>query len=189
MAGIDENLDADLEKKPFSIKDIPGNMLHALSGCIFPLIPILIPAGLMLLLGSVLGPNLLNLLPADHDLIVLFIFVGNAGMYFMPVFAAWSAAKYFNTSAPVAMFLGAVLIHPTLMQIVADQTPFTVYGTPMTPVTYSKSVPPVHRIRSGTVLRMVSACIFRSHCVGGVSSPVHDYDHAPHQPVRDRTSG
>lgn len=142
MAGIDENLDADLEKKPFSIKDIPGNMLHALSGCIFPLIPILIPAGLMLLLGSVLGPNLLNLLPADHDLIVLFNFVGNAGMYFMPVFAAWSAAKYFNTSAPVAMFLGAVLIHPTLMQIVADQTPFTVYGIPMTPVTYSSQFLP-----------------------------------------------
>ena len=38
MAGIDENLDADLEKKPFSIKDIPGNMLHALSGCIFTVV-------------------------------------------------------------------------------------------------------------------------------------------------------
>lgn len=141
-AGIDENLDGDLTKKPFSVKDIPNNMLHALSGCIIPLIPILIPAGLMLLLGSLLGPNLLNILPADDDLIVLLNFVGNTGMYFMPVFTAWSAAKYFNTSIPVAMFLGAVLIHPTLLQMVADQTPFTVYGIPMTLVTYSSQFLP-----------------------------------------------
>lgn len=160
MAGIDENLDAALEKKPFSVKDIPGNMLRALSGCIFPLIPILIPAGLMLLLGSVLGPNLLNILPADHDLIVLFNFVGNAGMYFMPVFAAWSAAKYFKTSAPVAMFLGAVLIHPTLMEMVTDQTPFTVYGIPMTLVTYSSQFLP--SIVSVWIMSYVYA-FFRKH--------------------------
>ena len=103
-AGIDENLDGDLGKQKFSLRQIPGSMLRTLQGCVFPIIPIIIPAGLMTLFASMLGPNLFNILPADDDLITLFTFVGNAGMYFIPIFMAWSAAKYFNTSIPVALF-------------------------------------------------------------------------------------
>lgn len=141
-AGIDENLDGDLGKQKFSLRQIPGSMLRTLQGCVFPIIPIIIPAGLMTLFASMLGPNLFNILPADDDLITLFTFVGNAGMYFIPIFMAWSAAKYFNTSIPVALFLGAVLVHPTLLQMVTDGTPFTVYGIPMTLVTYSNQFLP-----------------------------------------------
>lgn len=140
--GIDENLDGDLGKKKLTLKDVPGAMLRTLSGCVFPIIPILIPAGLFSLFASILGPNLLNILPADSDLITLFTFVGNAGYYFIPIFMAWSAAKYFNTSVPVALFLAAVLVHPTLVQMVTDGVEFTVYGIPMTPVTYSNQFLP-----------------------------------------------
>lgn len=142
QAGIDENLDGDLVKKRLTLKDIPGTMLRTLSGCVFPIIPILIPAGLILLIASLLGPNLLNILPADSDFIVLLQFVGNAGYYFMPIFMAWSAAKYFKTSVPVALFLAAILVHPTLTQMVADGTSFTVYGIPMPLVTYSNQFLP-----------------------------------------------
>lgn len=141
-AAIDENLDGDLGKKKLKLKDVPGAMLHALQGCVFPIIPILIPAGLMMLIASLLGPNLLNILPADDNLIVLLNFAGNAGYYFIPIFMAWSAAKYFNTSAPVAMFLAAILVHPTLLQMVEEGTAFTVYGIPMPLVKYTNQFLP-----------------------------------------------
>ena len=141
-AAIDENLDGDLVKQKLTLKQVPGAMLRTLQNCVFPIIPIIIPAGLCSLFASMLGPNLFNILPADHDLITLFTFVGNAGMYFIPIFMAWSAAKYFNTSIPCALFLGAVLVHPTLLQMVTDGTAFTVYGIPMTPVTYTNQFLP-----------------------------------------------
>lgn len=119
---IDENLDGNLGTR-HTAKDIPKMALDALSGCIFPIIPIIIPAGIIQLIASILGPNLLNVLPADSDLITLFTFVGNTGFYFIPIFAAWSASTYFKTSTPIAIFLGAVLIHPTLLQLVTDGTP------------------------------------------------------------------
>lgn len=139
---INENLDGDMGKQKLTLKEIPSAMLRTLQGCVFPIIPIIIPAGLFSLFASMLGPNLFNILPADHDLITLFTFVGNAGMYFIPIFMAWSAAKYFKTSVPVALFLGAVLIHPTLLQMVTDGTSFTVYGIPMTLVTYTSQFLP-----------------------------------------------
>lgn len=139
---VEENLDGSLAKKHLSPKDVPGAMLRTLQGCVFPIIPIMIPAGLMMLIASMLGPNLFNVLPADNDLIVLLNFVGNAGYYFIPIFMAWSAAKYFNTSIPVALFLGAVLVHPTLLQMVEQGTSFTVYGIPMQLVKYSNQFLP-----------------------------------------------
>lgn len=138
---IDENLDGNLGTR-YTAKDIPKMALDALSGCIFPIIPIIIPAGIIQLIASILGPNLLNVLPADSDLITLFTFVGNTGFYFIPIFAAWSASTYFKTSTPIAIFLGVVLIHPTLLQLVTDGTPFTVYGIPMQLVTYSSQFLP-----------------------------------------------
>lgn len=138
---IDENLDGNLGTR-HTAKDIPKMALDALSGCIFPIIPIIIPAGIIQLIASILGPNLLNVLPADSDLITLFTFVGNTGFYFIPIFAAWSASTYFKTSTPIAIFLGVVLIHPTLLQLVTDGTPFTVYGIPMQLVTYSSQFLP-----------------------------------------------
>lgn len=141
-AAIDENLDGALGRQKLTPRQVPGAMLRTLQGCVFPVIPIIIPAGLCTLFASMLGPNLFNILPADHDLITLFTFVGNAGMYFIPIFMAWSAAKYFNTSIPCALFLAAVLVHPTLLQIVSDGQQFTVYGIPMTPVTYTNQFLP-----------------------------------------------
>lgn len=85
---------------------------------------------------------MLNVLPATSDFMVLLTFVGDAGFYFFPVFIAMAASKKFNTSTPIALFLGAILIHPTLVEMVTKGTQFSVYGIPMTLVNYSSQFLP-----------------------------------------------
>lgn len=137
---IDEQLDSPKEK--FSWKELPNKLIDAVSGCVTPILPIITATGIIKLIAALLGESMLNILPADNDFMVLLTFVGNAGFYFFPVFVAWAASKKFKTSTPIALFLGAILIHPTLLEMVNNGTSFTVYGIPMTLVNYSSQFLP-----------------------------------------------
>ena len=137
---IDEKLDDTKEK--FSWKELPNKLIDAVSGCVTPILPIITVTGIIKLIAALLGASMLNLLPADSDFMILMTFVGNAGFYFFPIFVAWSASKKFNTSTPIALFLGAILIHPTLIEMVTNGTAFNVYGIPMTLVNYSSQFLP-----------------------------------------------
>ncbi len=132
----------EVEKKAFTWKDIPKKIMDAVIGSITPIFPVISAAGIIKLLAALLGPSMLGLLPADSDLIVLLTFVGDAGFYYFPVYVAWSAAKKFNTSIPVALMLGAVMLHPSLVQMVSDGTAFSVFGIPMKLVSYTSQFLP-----------------------------------------------
>lgn len=138
----DENLDEELTSKKFTLRSIPNALINTLQGCVFPIIPVLSTGGFLMLISTVIGPSMLNLVASDSDIAVLFNFAGNAAFYFFPMFLAWSSAKYFKTSIPIAMLLAGIMIHPTLLDIVSAGEPFTVYGIPMTLVTYSSQFLP-----------------------------------------------
>lgn len=142
--GIKENIDPELkEKKKFSFKYfINTTIIGTISDCIFPILPIIVGAGIIRMLVTILGPNLLNVFSMESDVITLLTFVGDAGFYYLPIFAAWSAAKRFNTNIPISLFLGAMLVHPTLINLVAEGSKFTVFGIPMTLVNYSNQIIP-----------------------------------------------
>lgn len=140
-APINENLDSELKK--FTIKGVVNAIFDTISGCVIPIFPIFIGAGLIKMLVAILGPGLLNVFSETSDVMVLLTFVGDAGFYYFPVFAAWAAAKRFNVSIPIALFLATILVHPTLVGIVASGEPFTVFGIPMTLVSYSSQFLPV----------------------------------------------
>lgn len=137
---IDENLDEKKEK--FSWKSLPTKILDVISGCATPVLPIITASGIIKLIVALLGESMFNILPASSDFMTLLTFVGDAGLYFFPVYIAWSASKKFNTNTPIALFLGAILIHPTLLQIVEKGTAFSVYGVPMTMVKYTSQFLP-----------------------------------------------
>ena len=138
---VNENLDG-LPKEKLTLKKIPGAILNTISAIIFPVIPIYLGAGLLLLIINILGPSLLNILPSDSDFSVFMNFVGQTGYYFMPIFIAWSAAKHFRTSIPMAMFLCAAMIYPDFVQMVADGGSMTIYGIPVTMVSYARQILP-----------------------------------------------
>lgn len=139
-AAIDENLD---NKEPFDIKKVPSKALDYISGSIAPTIPIMMGAGFFKMFYSILGPDLLKLLPNEAPLMQTLYIVGNAGLYFMPVFVAWGAAKKLNTNAALAMMLSCLLIDPNILNIVSAGEPFSIYGIfPMQLNNYSSSVLP-----------------------------------------------
>lgn len=139
-APIDEQLDPI--KNKITVKSIFNSIFNTISGCVLPIFPIFIGAGLIKMITAILGPGLLNVFALESNIMVLLTFVGDAGFYFFPMYVAWSAARRFNTSIPIALFLAGILLHPTLIDIVSEGTKFSVYGIPMTPVNYSSQFLP-----------------------------------------------
>ncbi|USR87311.1 PTS transporter subunit EIIB [Lactiplantibacillus pentosus] len=125
-APIDENLDGKLKEK-LTFKTAGNLVLNKLAGCLTPLIPMLIAASMFKMFAAVLGPSMLNIIGTKTSLYQLFTFVGDAGFYFFPVILGYTAAKQFNTSRIIAMFLGAILIDPNLIKIVTAGKSFDVF--------------------------------------------------------------
>lgn len=139
-AAIDENLD---NKEPFDIKKVPAKVLDYVSGSIAPMLPIMIGAGFFKMFYAILGPDLLNLMPNESNLMQTLYIIGNAGFYFMPIFVAWGAAKKINTSFAMALLLSCLLIEPNILNIVTAGEPFNIYGfLPMQLNNYTQSVLP-----------------------------------------------
>lgn len=116
--------------------------LDTLSACVTPMLPIITAAGLVKLIVAVIGPSMLGLVAAESDLVRLLTFVGDAGFYFFPVYAAYSSAKRFGANVPMALFIAGIMLHPTLVQIVGEGNPFTVYGIPMVLASYASNFIP-----------------------------------------------
>ncbi len=139
-AAVEENLD---KKEPFDIKKVPAAIMAYLSGSIAPVLPIMLGAGFFRMFFSILGTGLLNVLPEDCDLMQSLYIIGNAGFYFLPVFVAWGAARKRNTSIPMALVLGVLLIDPSILNIVSAGEPFHLYGfLPMQLNNYTSAVLP-----------------------------------------------
>lgn len=138
----EEPIDENLDKKPFSWKDIPKNIADAVSGSVVPILPILTAAGVFKLIAAVFGPSLLGWLSEDNMFLQFVTFVGDAGFYFFPIYIAWSAALKFKTNPAVAMFLGACLLHPTFLGFVNAGTDISLFGIPLVLVNYSSQFLP-----------------------------------------------
>lgn len=145
MAGVGElsAIDENLDKEPFDIKKVPAKVLDYISGSVAPTIPIMMAAGFFKLFYSLLGPDMLNIAANESQLMQTIYIVGNAGLYFMPVYAAWSAAKKLGTSIPIALMLGTLLIDQNIINIVTAAEPFSIYGLiPMQLNNYTSTILP-----------------------------------------------
>lgn len=138
---LEENISQ--EKKKLTVKSIGSNILEALSGCVVPLIPLMMAASMFKMLVAVLGPSMLNVLAETDDLYTLFTFVGDAGFYFFPIVLGYTAAKKFNVTVVIGMFLGCIMMHPTFTAMATEGTAFTVYGIPCNVQSYASTLLPV----------------------------------------------
>lgn len=124
-------------------KHIGNLILNALAGCLTPLIPMLITAAMLKTLAAVLGPDMFGLISAESDLYVLLTFAGDAGFYFFPIILGYCASKQFGVTPVLGMLLGGILLHPTMVELAAANTPFTVYGIPCAVQNYSGTIIPI----------------------------------------------
>lgn len=140
---INENLDPELPKEKLTLKSLGSLIMNKLAGSLTPLIPMLIAASMFKMLAAVLGPSMLNILAASSDTYKLFVFVGDAGFYFFPIMIGYTASKQFGTQPIVSMFLGAIMIHPTLIKMVTAGKAFSIFGLPMHLTNYSATILPI----------------------------------------------
>lgn len=133
---IDENLDGDRKKK-ISINTI----LDYITGSIIPLLPVLIGAGFIKLIASIL--TLTGILTQESSTFIVLNFVGDAGFYFLPIFIGQGAAKKLGANQGLGMLLGAIFIHPTFVETVSAGTALSVFGLPIFPNSYASSVFPI----------------------------------------------
>ena len=145
-AAVDEKAEAagaPKEKKKLTPKSIFDAIIDAISGCIQPLLPGIICAGMIKMIVSIFGPAILGIIPEGSNLLTILTMAGDAPFYFLPVMIGYTGAKKFGLNPVTGLILGALLLHPTFTEIVAAGEPFTVYGIPATLVSYSSSVVPM----------------------------------------------
>jgi PTS system beta-glucosides-specific IIC component len=133
---IQENLDPGTKKKiSFSA------ILDGITGSLAPNIPLLIGGGMIKVLVLLL--SMAKILSPTSQTYTILSFVGDAAFYFLPVFIGATAAKKFNTSVPLGMLFGAILIHPTFVSLVTAGKPLSFIGLPVTLASYSSTVFPI----------------------------------------------
>ena len=146
---IDENLDGPQKMSPFnplSLKswgDWGNAVLNGIVGCLTPILPVLVAAGLIKMLASIISPAILNIVSTDNHVYRFLSILGDACINYFPIFIGWSGAKKFGATPILGMVIGALLVHPHLVEIVSSGEPFTVFGIPMQPVNYSSTVLPM----------------------------------------------
>lgn len=139
----EQTIDSHKSKEKRTIVTILKNILDGLSESITPILPILITASLFKMLITLFGPIMLNWIQEGDDLYTLFSFVGDAGFYFFPVLLGYTSAKKFNVTPVLGIFLGAVMLHPTFMNLAAEGASFSVLGIPCVPQSYATSLLPI----------------------------------------------
>lgn len=122
------------KKKKFSI----NAFFDAISGCIAPVIPVLVGAGMIkvvVLLGEMTG-----LLAAGGNTHNILSFVGDAGFYFLPIMVGGSAAKKFGANQYLGMLMGAILLYPELVSLMGEGASLSVFGLPIYSTFYPYSI-------------------------------------------------
>ena len=89
---IDENLDGPQKMSPFnplSLKswgDWGNAVLNGIVGCLTPILPVLVAAGLIKMLASIISPAMLNIVSTDNHVYRFLSILGDAGFYYFPIF-------------------------------------------------------------------------------------------------------
>lgn len=140
-AAVDETLDANNEKKKLTPKSILTGMMDGISGSITPLIPMMIGGGMIKVIYIL--ANMAGILPETSTTYQILFWLGDAFIYFFPVFLGATAAKKFGANQGVGMLLGALLIYPGFIEAVTEGTALKIFGLPVYGANYSTTVIPI----------------------------------------------
>lgn len=133
---VKENLEVKSNKK-FSA----GAILSAISGCITPLIPMLVGGGMIKVFILILSQ--LGVLSNESGTYVILNMVSAASTYFLPVAIGYTGSKKFGVNTGLGLLLGGILIHPTLLQMVSDGAAISIFGVPIAANSYGSSIFPM----------------------------------------------
>lgn len=120
-------------------QNLAMTILDVISGCMAPVIPAIIGAGMVRVLLIVLG----FWIPAENQTMQLLTVIGDCAFYFLPILVAFSAGKKFNTNPFLVAAVVGVLIHPNFIALLEGAENGVVFlGIPVTSATYSSTLIP-----------------------------------------------
>ncbi len=137
--------DDDEDSKADQKKGVLNTVLDMIAGSMFPIVPAIAGGGMLKALLAILST--IGLVAKSSTTYQMLNFMGDAPFYFLPVILGFSAAKKFKVNQFMGASLGAMLISPTFINMVANSkaegTPITLFGLPVPNVSYTSSVIPI----------------------------------------------
>lgn len=126
-------------------RSIGAKLIDTISGIFTPILSVLVAAGMLKAVLSLLLA--FNLITKDAQAYQIINFMADAGYYFLPIMLANSAAKKFNCNAYLAMMMGGILLHPNFINMVAASKEsgeaIKLFFLPIYNASYSSSVIPI----------------------------------------------
>lgn len=129
------------ETDPVNPKGVVSRIVDAITGCMTPMIPALTAAGMIKVVLTLL--TTFHLVSDTSSTYQVISFIGDVTFYFMPFLIAANAAKIFRVNQSLALFIAGVYLSPVFVSMAAGDAAITLFGLPVTKVTYSYSVIPV----------------------------------------------
>ena len=130
---VNENLDTK--------QNIFSRVLGVLASIVGPVTPLIMCSGLISALLIILT-NWCDLSTESSTYSILSM-IGNGALYFLPVLAAYTSAKRFNCDVIISVFLGALLVSPTLAGFAEAGETVTLFGLPVKAVSYTSTLIPI----------------------------------------------
>ncbi len=159
MADISEMTKEELKKQAANKMNPLQKLLKTLADVFVPILPALVASGLLMGINNILtaqgmfveGKSLVEAFPKIKDFAEMVNLFSNAGFTFLPVLIGFSAAKIFGGTPILGAVIGAIMIHPDLMngygygQALLDGTvPYwNIFGLSVAKVGYQGTVLPV----------------------------------------------
>lgn len=116
--GMTNIQDGSGEEGPKEKKKILDVVIDTMSGIFTPILPAITAAGMIKAVLALLVA--FKLVSNETTIYQVLNFMADAAFYFLPILLASSAAKKFKCNPYLAMMLGGILLHPTLISMVAQ---------------------------------------------------------------------
>lgn len=130
---IRENLDQK--------QNLGSRLLGVLSAIVGPAIPLIMCSGLISALLIILTGW--GGLSTENSTYAILNMVGTGALYFLPILLAYTSAKRFGCDVMISLFLGALLISPTMLGFADAGGYVKLFGLPVKAVNYSSTLIPV----------------------------------------------
>ncbi|MBQ9328786.1 MAG: PTS transporter subunit EIIC [Solobacterium sp.] len=134
------NTDENLDQEKTST-NVFNRILDILSSLIGPAIPLIMVSGLLTAILTILT-RWAGLSDTSSTYTILNV-AANAAMYFLPIFIAYTASKKFGTNTMLSLFVGALMIHPSIVGLSELGSFVTLFGLPVKTADYTSTLIPI----------------------------------------------
>lgn len=141
LLGLNDDSSSRVEESEDKKDSLFNRFFKTISGCVFPTLGVMIAAGIIKGLLSVLMS--VGVLAQDSGTYMVLYAASDALLYFFPIIVGFSAGKVFNCNPYVTALIGGSLVYPTMVAAYGAGTALTFLGIPIALTNYVNSILPI----------------------------------------------